>query len=170
MADHGLFPGVPPRGDGRYAPGTRSDPRPWSLGEDLCLVPPILACESDRAYIATCRAMCRVLGRESMKCAISRPSVAEVAMAHVSLVEMRMVTRHLGGRVQELLGFLDGLGSAITVLGGRPLSWAARNKLIRPWYGKPDRGEPRIEKVDLLAYLHRPAGDPARAESPATMV
>jgi len=152
--EFGLLPGVPPRGPGRYAPGTRpAKAKPWAAAEDLALWPPLLACESERAYLRTCVRLCELLDRKPGLSGPHPPS-GLIVVESVSLVEQRTVTRHIGDRSPELLALVMEMGATPRV--GLELTWAEKRRFLRPYYGKPDS---RIPLESLMLLLGRPKRD-----------
>lgn len=152
MSDLGLLPDVPPRGPGRYAPGTRGRIKPWTAAEDLCLWPLILACESERAYLRLCVRICEVLERVP-KFSDPHPSRAQIVQESVALVEVRTVTYALGDRNPALFDLVASVGNRDR--GGFPLSWAEKRRVLRPWYDKPSHGETQVPPADLRRLTQR---------------
>lgn len=155
MPDNGFaaFAAFPARPSGRYAPGTRvGTARPWMATEDLLLWPVLLNCHSERAYLRSCVLLCETLGRVP-KFPDSHPTQQQIVMESVALIERRTVTGALSDRCPELFQLAARIAEPQRM--ERPLTWAEKVRILKPYHAKPGNGQPRVDWRNLALLLFR---------------
>lgn len=135
---------------GRYT--VRPSTRPWSLNEDFILWPILLSCESDRAYLEACGRICEILDRIPVFDHI--PTRSEVIRESKDIIERRTITEMMSpGRPGMSTFSLDVFGKNRS---GKPLTWAERERFLKPYYRKK---RDRIAVPLLMCLLERDSSD-----------
>lgn len=143
-----------PAKKGRYA--ARNPPRPWTPQEDLVLFPVLLACHSERAYVAACRFLCRTLNREPAFPSGAKPTESQIAASCISIVERRTVTELM---TKWYTGFAPDCFGTLAVRSGEPASWAELARFVRPYQTKRTAGTSAVKPADFLTLLERDEDD-----------
>lgn len=141
--------------EGRYV--ARPPARPWTLQENFVLLPVLIPCQSERAYLAAVRFLCATLDREPVFGPNERPDGPRKQTERNSIIERRTVTELLSGLVQNQATFARDLWRVARI--DAPLTWAERNKFLRPYAKKAENKQPAIPEAELLVLLDRAPND-----------
>jgi len=151
----------------RYAPGTRvGTTEPWTAIDQMALWSVVLACQSESADLEARRWLCTQLGRTARLAGDHRKD-SDYAKAEWSIINDRIVTRHLVGRkkwpevvpVEELRDLLfTGARS------GKPVTWGEYSSVLKPYLGNVNKQD-RTPRPEVVRYLDRGPNDPFMGSS-----